>query len=68
MCLHALARSLLQTGGGRPSFSLGSNAVGCVRLVGPLGSAGQFMGSAALRGSHPGLEYSLRPGRWSQWR
>ena len=62
VCLRAGPRSLLQTGGGRPP-SLDSNAVGCVRLMGPLGSAGQFMGSVVLHGLHPGLEFS-----WSQWR
>ena len=57
-----------QTGGGRPPSSLNSNAVKCVWLVGPLGCAGLFMGSAALHCSHPGLEFSLRPGMWSRWR
>ena len=66
--LRAGARSLLQTGGGRPPSSLNSNAVGCVWLMGPLGSAGQFIGSAALHGSLLGLEFSLRLGRWSRWR
>ena len=64
--LRRLARSLLQTCGGWPP-SLNSNAVGCVWLVGPLGSAGQFISSAALHGPHLGLEFSLRSGRWSRW-
>ena len=63
MCLRAGARSPLQTGRDWPPSSLNSNAVGCVRILGPQDSAGQVMGLAAWHRSQPGLAFSLRPRR-----